>query len=103
MIDRPISLRKLSAGFFAAALFLFGLCACQVPYTRPITEENMTPPILTLSPGDTLDITFPGATNLTGMRHVGPEGAIMMPQIGSVQAAGKTVGELEIELEEKFK
>ena len=63
----------------------------------------MTPPVLTLSPGDTLDITFPGATNFSGMRRVGPEGFITMPQVGNVQAAGKTVGELETELEQKYK
>jgi protein involved in polysaccharide export with SLBB domain len=99
MVVRFISLRGLS---FCVGFLLLGFCACQTPATRPITEENMIPPVLTLSPGDTLDITFPGATNLTAVRRVGPEGAITMPLVGSVQAGGKTVGELETELEQKY-
>ena len=106
MIVRLLSQRKLSfcATFFSAALFLLPICGCQTaPAGRPITAENMAPPILTLSPGDTVDITFSGATNLTGLRRVGPEGAITLPDVGPIQAAGKTVGELEKELEERYK
>src|SRR5687767_2084296 len=104
MIVRPTSPRRHWSLVFSAAVLLLGFCACQTPPpSRPITEENMTPPVLTLSPGDTLDITFPGATNLTGMRHIGPEGTLTMPTVGQIQAAGKTVGQLEAELEEKYK
>ncbi len=85
-----------------AALTLFLLSGCQSPATRPMTSENMVPPALTLAAGDSVDITFPGATTLSGVRQIGPEGTITMPIVGAVQAAGKTVAELEGELEQKY-
>ena len=100
----PISVRKLSWGVFllSAVISLFLLSACETPATQPMKEEHTFPPILTLSPGDAVEITFPGATNLTGIRRVGPEGTLTMPIIGSVHAAGKTVAELETELEKRY-
>jgi polysaccharide biosynthesis/export protein len=104
MVARVFSTRKISVNalFFCAGLFLLFFCACQAPATRRMTEQNMAPPVLFLSPGDALEITFPGATNLTGIRRIGPEGSITMPIIGQVQAAGKTTAELEAELEQKY-
>lgn len=68
----------------------------------PITERETTPPVLAISAGDVLQMTFPGATNLNGVHRVGPAGAITMPTIGQVHAAGKTVSELEAELEQLY-
>ncbi|HEX7863165.1 MAG TPA: polysaccharide biosynthesis/export family protein [Verrucomicrobiae bacterium] len=62
----------------------------------------MIPTVLLLSAGDTLDISFPGATNFSAIRRIGPEGGISMPIIGQVQAAGKTAAQLEAELEERY-
>lgn len=66
-------------------------------------EEHTVPPVLTLAPGDAVEITFTGATNYSGIRRIGPEGTLTaMPIIGSVQASGKTVAELEAELEKRY-
>lgn len=82
---------------FTAALILFA-AGCQTPNATPITEANTFPTRLVLSAGDSLEITFPGAPTLSGTRRIGPEGAISMPIVGQVQAAGKTAQELEKEL-----
>lgn len=95
---RDISFTRRAALFaLAFGLVLFG-AACQTPSTTPVTAENTVAPRLVLSAGDTLEITFPGATTLSGTRRIGPEGAIAMPIVGQVQAAGKSAQELEREL-----
>ena len=62
----------------------------------------MVPTVLLISAGDILDITFSGATNFNGARRVGPEGSIAMPIIGQIQASGKTVSDVESELENAY-
>src|SRR5688500_2941676 len=96
----PFSVRKLSWGvFFLSAVFsLFLFSGCQTPATQPMREEHTFPPILTLAPGDAVEITFPGATNYNGIRRIGPEGTLTMPVVGSVQTSGKTVADLEADL-----
>jgi len=77
--------------------------ACEsTPKGRPVSEQNMVPTVLLISAGDILDITFSGATNFNGARRVGPEGSIAMPIIGQIQASGKTVSEVESELEKAY-
>jgi polysaccharide biosynthesis/export protein len=101
MVAHLFSGRKLI--LYAAALCAgFLLTACQTPATHPMTAANMVPPVLLLSAGDAVEITFPGATNFTGIRHIGPEGSITMPIVGQVQAAGKTTAELEADLEQRY-
>jgi protein involved in polysaccharide export with SLBB domain len=104
MVVHSVSLRKLllGTGFFAVAFLSLALSGCVTPVSRTATEETMVPPVLVLAPGDAVEISFPGATNLSGIRRIGPEGAITMPIIGPVQATGKTVAELETELERLY-
>jgi polysaccharide export outer membrane protein len=58
----------------------------------------MVPVPLQLSAGDALEITFPGATNLSGIHRIGPDGMITMPLVGQVGAAGKTAQEVQADL-----
>ena len=94
---------QVLSAFFGLMLglfvLLFGGTGCATAKGRPMTSENMIPPVLLLSAGDVLDITFLGNTNFSGMRRIGPEGQISMPTIGTIQASGKTAAALEAELE----
>src|ERR1043166_494188 len=56
-----------------------------------------------LSPGDTLKVTFAGATDLNQAQKIRTDGKINLPQIGEVKAAGKTVPQLESELVTLYK
>ena len=96
--------RRKEAALYVALFFLVLAAAtgCQSSGGRAMTAENMVPPILYLSPGDTLEITFPGATNFSGIRRIGPEGTLTLPVIGQVEASNKTAGELEAELEQRY-
>ncbi len=89
--------RKLKAvvlSFFG--LFLIG-CQTSNPGTA-VAPADITPPPLFITQGDTLDITFPGAKDLSGQHKVGVDGTITMPVIGQVVAAGKTTQQLRQEL-----
>ena len=84
-----------------AVLLLFA--ACQTPEIGPVQGDNTAPLWKPeLSSGDTLLITFPSATNLSGMHRVGADGAITLPYIGVVTVAGKTPSILEAELRERY-
>src|SRR5687768_11444139 len=94
--------RALGLLFVFFAALVAATTGCETTRGRAMTAENMVPTVLVLAPGDVLDITFASATNMNAMRRVGPEGSITMPTIGQVQAAGKTVSEVEAELKQRY-
>jgi len=51
-----------------------------------------------LRPGDVLSISVRGEPELSGAVHIRPNGAIVLPMLGQVQAAGKTVTQLADDL-----
>jgi protein involved in polysaccharide export with SLBB domain len=86
---------RFSALVFAALL----LAGCATHDTgKPITQEDITPAPLFITQGDVLDISFPGASNLSGQHKVGPDGTITLPLVGQVVANGKTTEQLRQEL-----
>jgi polysaccharide export outer membrane protein len=99
-------LRQSRRALGSLSVFLVVLAAttsgCQTTGGRAMGPENMVPTVLSLAPGDVLDITFASATNMNAIRRVGPEGSISMPMIGQVQVAGKTVVQVEADLKERF-
>jgi polysaccharide export outer membrane protein len=88
----------ITFGFAALLLLAAGGLGCQTPAGKPITADDQKPTLLLLVPGDAIEVTFPGATNLSGTHRIGPEGTITMPLVGQVQAAGKTVSEMQNDL-----
>lgn len=96
----PLGGRVLTTVFLLCTLlFSFG---CQTPDLGPIAADHSTPVPLTMSAGDTLQITFPGAPALNGTHRIGPDGMITLPHVGQVEARGKTAGELQAELTNLF-
>ena len=105
-----------SLGFFACGLLFSGVIftGCYSSSSDPIFSDNPTPPVMTGSPftgytaaevarfhvGDTVSVTLTGLPE-TIEPHIEPikeDGTITMPNIGHVQAAGKTAGELQNEI-----
>lgn len=86
----------------ASALLISLVCfgnGCQTPKVKSATADNMAPTAaMFITQGDILDITFPGAQNLSGQHKVGPDGSITMPIVGQVIATGKTPQQLREEL-----
>ena len=105
-----------SLGFFACGLLFAGVIftGCYSSSSDLIFSDNPTPPIMTGSPstgytatevarfhvGDTVSVALSGLPEPIEP-HVEPikeDGTITMPNIGHVQAAGKTAGELQNEI-----
>ena len=105
-----------SLGFFACGLLFCGVIftGCYSSSSDLIFSDTPTPPVMTGSPstgytaaevarfhvGDTVAVTLTGLPESIEP-HVEPikeDGTITMPNIGHVQAAGKTAGELQNEI-----
>jgi polysaccharide biosynthesis/export protein len=79
-------------------LFCTGCTGTKNP-THPLVSE--TPNFL--NPGDVIKVTFPGAPELNQTQKVGTDGALTLPLIGEIHAAGKSPGQLQNELATLYK
>jgi polysaccharide biosynthesis/export protein len=55
-----------------------------------------------LTPGDTIKIFFPGASEYTTTQKITADGHISLPFTGEMHVAGEHIGELQSELTKKF-
>jgi polysaccharide export outer membrane protein len=84
-----------------AALLSFGLAGCSTPdYSKamepPGTGITGETNVARLHIGDTVTITFTGIDGLPlEEKPIKEDGTISLPDVGRVQAAGRTAGELE--------
>lgn len=83
-----------------AMLVAFSFTGCEGPETyTPIPAEAYSPrPSGTLSAGDVLNISFPGAPELNTTQKIQANGKVSLPTIGSVTAQGKSVSTLQSQL-----
>lgn len=85
---------------------LLGLLAACNTGPNPDIAANAAPATArarqTLSSGDVIKVTFPGATNLDTTQQIRRDGHINLTLIGEVRAADKTPAELEKELIERY-
>ena len=79
-------------------LFCTGCAGTKNP-THPLVGE--TPNFL--NAGDVIKISFPGAPELNQTQKVGTDGALTLPLVGEVRAAGKSPGQLQNELATLYK
>lgn len=98
---------------WVAAALGVALCACgqtkvnttlaSSQFTAPDAAPVLVDPVeYRINAGDRFRVTVFEADKLSGEHQVEPSGAISMPLIGSVQAAGLTVDELSSELEARY-
>src|SRR5687768_12679951 len=89
--------RFKTAGALFAIAAVFPLTACNPSastYSVP-TSAFMAPPKGTLSVGDVIRLTFPGAVELNQSVKIQPDGKIGLPMVGGVSAAGQSPGGLQ--------
>jgi protein involved in polysaccharide export with SLBB domain len=84
-----------------AALVLLLCTGCQTPKKTQTQVTSRTPSFLVA--GDTVRVSFPAAPELNQSQKIGSDGTLSLPLIGTVTAAGKTVGELQVELARLYK
>jgi protein involved in polysaccharide export with SLBB domain len=80
----------------AVVAILFG-AGCQSAPTVPPDAMIPSRPV-TLSAGDSLKLTFPGAPELNQSQKIRADGKLSLPQIGEIDAAGKSLPQLKSDL-----
>jgi polysaccharide export outer membrane protein len=89
--------RSVSAVCLLAAAG-FGLGGCTSPVTNIPPAAKVAPDQQTLSPGDVVKISFPGAQNLDTTQQIRRDGRLNLYMIGEVKAADMTPAEFERDL-----
>ncbi|MGI8959983.1 MAG: polysaccharide biosynthesis/export family protein [Bryobacteraceae bacterium] len=81
----------------AFAVFALDFQSCQTTVSTPFPEPLASGPV-TLTAGDVVKLSFPGAPDLNQSQKIQTDGKINLSLIGEVTAAGRTVGELQATL-----
>jgi polysaccharide export outer membrane protein len=102
-----LTLQSLSkvAGFISIlTLLVFAGAGCQTDTnTTTFSGQAEVPRHVILASGDVVKLTFSAAPELNQSQKVRVDGKLSLPMVGEVDAAGKTVGQLQGELIELYK
>jgi len=96
-------MRSLSVIGLVAGVVLLLCSGCQTASQAPLPNQPMPNTPVTLSPGDVIKLTFPGATELNQSQKIRTDGKVSLPLVGEVQAAGKTLSGFQSELARLYK
>ena len=96
----------ISVAGFVSILTLLA-CAeigCQTETTgQSLSGQAEVPRHVILASGDVVKLTFSAAPELNQAQKIRTDGKLSLPLVGEVDAAGKTVGQLQAELIELYK
>lgn len=85
------------------AIFALAVVSCETTTTTVLPESGAAPSRLTLAPGDTIKLTFPGTPELNQTQKIRSDGKVNLPLIGEVEAAHKSVPAFQSELTASYK
>jgi len=93
------------AGFMSVlTLIAFAGAGCETDANRTtLSGQAEVPKHVILASGDVLKLTFSSAPELNQSQKIRVDGKLSLPLVGEVDAAGKTVGELQSALVEIYK
>jgi len=92
-----------AAGAFLPALLAMALAACQSSSGPVVIAPPANSSDVTLHPGDVIQISFPSSADLNQSQKIPMDGRINLPMVGEVKASGKTLLELQDDLEADYK
>lgn len=97
---QPSKLAKLSALLLGAIAALLTGCQTTAPVASAeiIEQASAKFDTIILREGDVVRITFPGASNLDDTQQIRRDGKLALKQVGDLQAAGKSLADLEKEV-----
>src|SRR5438045_5125638 len=102
-----LKLRSLSnpVGLIAILAFLaFAGAGCQMEVnSTALSGQAEVPRHVILASGDVVKLTFSAAPELNQSQKIRVDGKLSLPLIGDVDAAGKTVGQLQSDLIQLYK
>jgi polysaccharide export outer membrane protein len=98
------SLSSVAGLISILTLLVFAGAGCQTDTnTTTFSGQAEVPRHVILASGDVVKLTFSAAPELNQSQKVRADGKLSLPLIGEVDAAGKTVGQLQGELVELYK
>src|SRR5438874_13636144 len=93
-----------AAGFISILIFLAFAVGCQTEVnSTTLSGQAEVPRHVILASGDVVKLTFSSAPELNQSQKVRADGKLSLPLIGEIDAAGKTVGQLQGTLVEIYK
>jgi polysaccharide export outer membrane protein len=102
-----LKLQSLSYGVGFISIFtllVFAGAGCQTDTnTTTFSGQAEVPRHVILASGDVVKLTFSSAPELNQSQKVRADGKLSLPLVGEVDAAGKTVGQLQSELIQLYK
>src|SRR5438874_5785744 len=101
-----LKLRGLNriAGFVSIlTLLAVAQVGCQTETGQSLSGQAEVPKHVILASGDVVKLTFSSAPELNQSQKVRVDGKLSLPLVGEVDAAGKTVGQLQSELIQLYK
>ena len=101
-----LKLRSLGGvvGFVSILMLLiFGGVGCQTEAGGSLSGQAEVPRHVILASGDVVKLTFSAAPELNQSQKIRTDGKLSLPLVGEVDAAGKTIGQLQSELIQLYK
>src|SRR5213595_3904428 len=98
------SLSRMAGLISILTFFGFAGAGCQTDAnSATFSGQADVPRHVILAPGDVLKLTFSAAPELNQSQKIRADGKLSLPLVGEVDAAGKTVGQLQGELIQLYK
>ncbi|WP_367871218.1 polysaccharide biosynthesis/export family protein [Luteolibacter sp. Populi] len=95
----PRGFASILMAFMALALTgFFSGCETAEPYQQIPDSEMRARPTGTLSAGDVIQVSYPGAPELNTTQRVQANGRVSLPKVGDVSASGKSAATLQSQL-----
>jgi polysaccharide biosynthesis/export protein len=94
---RGIGPAALKLSFACLALLLF--VSCETTVSTKLPEGDVVHGPVTLTAGDVVKLTFPGAPELNQSQKIQTDGKINLPMVGEVDAGGRTLSDLQQRVE----
>jgi protein involved in polysaccharide export with SLBB domain len=92
------------AGFYGiVGILAFAAGGCQTDSGTALSGQAEVPKHVILAPGDVIKLTFSSAPELNQEQRIRADGKLSLPLVGEVDAAQKTVGQLQAELVQLYK
>lgn len=90
---------KRSFHTLIVCVVFFACVSCQTTISTKLPEGDVVRGPVTLTPGDVVKLSFPGAPELDQSQKIQSDGKINLPMVGEVDAGGRTLGDLQQRLE----
>jgi polysaccharide export outer membrane protein len=95
-----LRINLIGTAIFSISVFL---SSCEMPVVNPTPEQMAAPTSVNVVSGDVIKLTFSGAPELNQSQKIQADGKINLPLIGEVDAAGKTIANLQTDLALRYK